>query len=207
MNEHDYDFGFGERLRHWVYRGDQVNQAQDTAGLYAWFVRTPLSASNEPACDPYRRVFANRRFTVSASAPLGERMEGRLRRVQRTLPAARPGEELNDQLFAAAFAAFAPPVYLGRATSVRSRLGQHVAALEEGLARPAAGAGDDDDPPSDTDEESSKFGSRMAALLRGRGLRDYRGLFVKVVYAPSPIATKRVEYLLNRTFHPILGRL
>jgi hypothetical protein len=208
MREFEYDFGYAERFSHWLYQADQVGRAGTGPGLYAWFIRSPLSASTELACDPYRKVFAERSFKMAASAPLGERLEGGMKRVQLELPPPKMGEELNEELFAAAFAAFSPPVYIGRSKNVRSRLRQHVEALEEELGRlPDSDSDLTSIAPPDSPEESSKFGARMGALLRARGLSDYRGLFVKVVYAADPVATKRVEFLLNRTFHPILGRL
>jgi hypothetical protein len=173
--------------------------------VYAWYVRAPLTEAAEALCDPYRKVFAEKRFEVAATAPLGEKLVGRLSRHQEDISPSKSGS-LNEALFASAFAVFAPPVYIGRSKSIRGRLQQHVVALKTALekkleADPAAVA------PGDTDDESAQFGSRVGTLLRNRGVTDYRGLFVKVVYAPDNAATKRVELILNRTFHPTLGRL
>lgn len=206
MTDHDYDFGYGEVYRHSVYRADEISRARAEPGLYAWYIRTPRSECAEDRWDPYRKVFAEKRFAVSASAPLGERLIGRLDRQQLDIGPPKDGTTLDDALFAGTFAAFAPPIYIGRSKSIQKRLSQHVAALEKALDGP---------PPvapvttvdADSPEESSQFGSRVGALLRARGVSDYRGLFVKVVYAPTNDATKRVEFLLNRTFHPTLGRL
>jgi hypothetical protein len=188
-----YDFGYAEQLSHWLFQADQVGLAEDRPGLYAWYLRPPSDLPDEASCNPYRRVYADREFKVSASAALGELMEGRVNRRRTVLRDARAGEELNQSLFASAFAAFAPPVYVGRSIRVHSSL---------------SGVADDGETATpDTEEESAKFGIRMARMLRSEGLDHFRGLFVKVVYAPDNLATKRVEYVLNRTFHPVLGRL
>lgn len=207
MGEYEYDFGFGEAFQHVVFRADEVGKAKDAPGLYAWYVRTPLAAATDDLCLPYRRIFSERRFMVQAVAPLGEKLMGKVERQTAKVNPARAGELLDDALFAGAFAAFSPPVYLGRSKNVRSRLGQHVRALETALERPVADPSPNQIEEADTPEESSQFGARMGALLRAHEIRDFRGLFVKIVYASTNESTKRVELLLNRTFHPVLGRL
>jgi hypothetical protein len=206
MNEQEYDFGYGEIFSYSLYQADAVGDARKEPGVYAWYVRTPLTEAAEALCDPYRKVFAEKRFEVAATAPLGEKLIGRLSRHQEKLRPPKAGNALNEALFANAFAVFAPPVYIGRSKSIRGRLQQHVVSLKAALEKKL-----EDDPaavaPGDTDDESAQFGSRVGTLLRNRGVTDYRGLFVKVVYAPDNAATKRVELILNRTFHPTLGRL
>ena len=207
MGEFEYDFGFGEAFQHVAYRADEIEKTRNAPGLYAWYIRAPLSASTDDLCMPYRRVFAERSFEVEAVAPLGERLSGQVKRQTASVGAAKPGRELDDALFAGAFAAFSPPVYLGRSKTIRSRLRQHIRALEAALDVVAPSVEPAEIEEADTPEESSQFGTRMGGLLRAHDIRDYRGLFVKVVYAASNDATKRVELLLNRTFHPVLGRL
>ena len=208
VKEVSYEFGYGEDASHWVFRADEVELARPGPGLYAWFLRPPLTHASENACNPFRRIFAERRFGIEASAPLGERMAGAIKRRQASLKDVNPSEPLDEGLFATAFAAFSPPVYIGRSSQVRTRLLSHFRSLEVALDRPP-----DLGPPvessalADTDDESAQFGTRVGAMLRSRGITDSRGLFVKVAYATNNGATKRGEYLLNRTFHPVLGRL
>lgn len=206
MGEFEYDFGYGETYPYSLFNVGDLTSARPDPGLYAWFLRTPLDRSGEALCDPYRKVFAEKKFEVEASAPLGEMLVGRLARHQPILPPPRPGHVLDEPFFAKAFAIFAPPVYIGRSKSIRTRLLQHVRALQAALEKlPETEPGGDF--VADTDRESAHFGARMGALLARRGIRDSRGLFVKVVYAPDNAATKRAELILNRTFHPTLGRL
>ena len=209
MQEVTYDFGYAERLSHWLFQADQVGLSEDRPGLYAWYLRPPSDLPDEASCNPYRGVYADRQFKVSASAALGERMDGHVNRRRTELKNARAGEELDQSLFASAFAAFAPPVYVGRSIQIRGRLMSHLNSLRNDMGRStlAAVADDGETATPDSDEESAKFGIRMARMLRSGGLAHFRGLFVKVVYAPNNLATKRVEYVLNRTFHPVLGRL
>lgn len=209
MQEVIYDFGYGEQLGHWLFQADRVGLADERPGLYAWYLRPPSDLPDELSCNPYRRVYADREFKVSASAPLGELMEGQVNRRRTELRSARAGEELDQSLFASAFAAFAPPVYVGRSIRVRGRLMSHMNSLRNDMGRSTlSGVTDDGETATpDSEEESAKFGSRMARMLQSEGLDHFRGLFVKVVYAPDNLATKRVEYVLNRTFHPVLGRL
>lgn len=209
MQEVTYDFGYAEQLTHWLFQADQVALAEDRPGLYAWYLRPPSDLPDEASCNPYRRVYADRKFKVAASAALGELMEGHVNRRRTKLNDARVGEELDQSLFASAFAAFAPPVYVGRSIGVRGRLMSHMNSLRNDMGRSIlSGAADDGETATpDSEDESTKFGIRMARMLRSEGLDHFRGLFVKVVYAPDNLATKRVEYVLNRTFHPVLGRL
>ncbi len=210
MQQLTYDFGFGEKATHFLYRAGRIAEAKAESGIYAWYLRPPRNEADEVACNPYRRVFSERRFRVNAAAPLGERMHGYINRRQAELRPPTAGEELDEELFMATFAAFSPPVYIGRSRNVRARLSAHVRNLEAELARgveAALAATNLEAAVADTDAESSQFGTRMGVLLGSRGIKDYRGLFVKVVYADSDAATRRVEYLLNRTFHPVLGRL
>ena len=209
MQEVTYDFGYAEQLSHWLFQADQIALAEDRPGLYAWYLRPPSDLPDEASCNPYRRVYADREFKVSASAPLGELMEGQVNRRRTELKEPRAGEELDQSLFATAFAAFAPPIYVGRSIRVRGRLMSHMNSLRNDMGHSSLiGAADDGETPTpDSEEESAKFGIRMARMLRSEGLDHFRGLFVKVVYASHNLATKRVEYVLNRTFHPVLGRL
>lgn len=207
LSEVNYDFGYGEVFTHSVFRADQIGAAKDLPGLYAWFVRTPQSAATEDLCRPFRRIHADRAFKVEATAPLGEAIVGKIRRSMAGVKAPKPGETLDGELFASAFAAFSPPVYVGRSKTVRNRLGQHVKALTKALAASDLGPIPTEPELPDTDEESSQFGVRMGRLLKRQGIEDTRSLFVKVVYADNNEATKRVELMLNRTFHPVLGRL
>lgn len=206
MSEHLYDFGHGELYRHELLRAEEVVNAKKAPGLYAWYVRPPKSEASELACAPYRQVFAQRDFKVKAAAPLSEFLEGSLTRRLHHPRKAKDGEALDEDFFAAAFAAFAPPVYIGRSKDIRGRLRQHYEALKHSIGRDLLVELDESAPP-DSDEESSQFGLRLGALLRDQGLNDLRGVFVKIVYANDVIAPKRAELILNRTFHPVLGRL
>lgn len=209
MQEVTYDFGYAEQLSHWLFQADQVGLAEDRPGLYAWYLRPPSDLPDEASCNPYRRVYADREFKVSATAALGELMEGQVNRRRTELRNARSGEELDQSLFASAFAAFAPPVYVGRSIRVRGRLMSHMRSLINEMGRGTLNTAADDGETAtpDSEEESAKFGIRMARMLRSEALDHFKGLFVKVVYASDNLATKRVEYVLNRTFHPVLGRL
>lgn len=202
-----YDFGFGEAFAHSVMRADQVETAEARPGLYAWFVRTPRLYATEDRCSPFRSIHADRNFNVQASASLGETIAGKIKRGVADVRLASPTDVLDSELFAGAFAAFSPPVYIGRSKNVRSRLGQHLRSLNQTLSAPSLPAAPTQKELSDTDEESSQFGVRMGRLLRRYEIGDTRSLFIKVVYATENDATKRAELLLNRTFHPVLGRL
>ncbi|RZJ02108.1 MAG: hypothetical protein EON90_00490 [Brevundimonas sp.] len=207
LSEVSYDFGYGEVFTHAVFRADQIDAAKDIPGLYAWFVRTPQSAATEDLCGPFRRVHADRAFKIKATAPLGETIVGKIKRGVAAVKPPKSGETLDGALFASAFAAFSPPVYVGRSRTVKSRLGQHVKSLTKALATTDLGPVPREPELPDTDEESSQFGVRMGRLLKTQGIEDTRSLFVKIVYAETNEATKRVELMLNRTFHPVLGRL
>ena len=202
--EFTLDFGYGEKYPHSMFLPDEVHLSRNEPGLYAWYLRAPRSAADEAGLAPYRNIHVKRRFKVTATAPLGEQMDGEMERMPKQLKEARMGEGLDMAFFASAFA---PPIYIGRSKRVRTRLTTHMRALDDELARGVGNIGDVEPISADSDEESSQFGVRVARLLKEHSVNHYNGLFVKVVYAPSNLATKRAELVLNRTIHPALGRL
>lgn len=203
----EVDFGYGERHTHSVFLPEDVTDSSNSPGLYAWYLRLPPQAMDEGGFEPYRHVHVKRRFSITASASLGEQMDGTMERLPTRLKTAKPGEDLDMPFFASAFSAFSPPIYIGRSRGIRTRLMAHLRALDGEMARGSASQRIIAEPASDSDDESSQFGVRVAQMLVEQGLDHYTGLFVKIVYAPTNDATKRAELLMNRTIHPVLGRL
>jgi hypothetical protein len=122
-------------------------------------------------------------------------------------PAFDSSRPANIALISTVTTAFSPPIYIGIAKNLRSRLLAHMKKLEDALIMPfgtAIGTGIDDD----SDEESSFFGGRVGDLLRELKINDIRHLFVKTVFQPVDDLLQRraVEHFVNRVFFPFCGR-
>ncbi len=200
-----YDFQYGDLHTYQVLRAPDIGFASEEPGLYAWYLRVLPNTGSTDALASYTGVLAGKRLQVCARAHLGEEYRGDLDRT-------RPDRDSLPGLtgaIAAASAVFSPPIYIGISKGMRSRLQQHVRALEDTLARTNGGTGASQPPELaiDTTEESSVFGERIGDLLRTHG-QTILPLFVKIIYQPSieRAELRAAERFANRAFLPLFGR-
>lgn len=202
ISEVTYAFPYGESHTHTVVAATDIPNLDDKkSGLYAWYVRVLPKETAVDDLSWYGSFFGSKQYSVDLRASLGERYEGDLTirpAFDATLPA-------NMALVSAVTTVFSPPIYVGIAKNVKSRLLTHLAKLRVALVTPFAVAISGD---VDSDEESSYFGGRVGDLLRAQGIDDVRHLFVKIVFQPGDDLTQRraVEHFANRVFFPFCGR-
>jgi hypothetical protein len=199
-----YDFQYGERYGCDLLAARDLALAREQPGLYAWYLRLQPHATSPDAIRAYIRLFTSKRLYVTAAGVLNESYEGSLER----LPFDPASGEIPASMLAAATVMFSPPIYLGISKNVRTRLQQHLDALEGALreVEPMPMPAPQIEP--DTFEESATFGQRAAALLKASRINDVSGLFVKVLYDGS-IERRQligIEHLINRAFVPVCGR-
>lgn len=198
-----YDFGYRENFTYDVLSAREVELADRRPGMYGWYLRLPMNASER--LSEYTSIIAQKNISIEGrSGQFGERYEGDLTRqaVQHdTLPA--------GELLAWASAVFSPPIYIGISNNICRRLTGHLAALDRALGFPAPPHGSFDLSAADIDTvaESNSFGNRVAQLLRQHNISDTRWLFLKITYTEAFDRTdlRGVEYALNRAFYPLCG--
>ena len=197
-----YDFLYGEKYEHDVLPAARYEDCLDERGIYGWFLRVPRSPT-ELDVEQFRSVCTAKTLEITAKAPFNDRYFGPLGRS--TFDEAPHLSELK--YLPLVTSVFAPPIYIGISDHIRGRLRSHYAALVDELAGPGRSQ-DVALPNEDSDAESSTFAARLGRLLRENGVGDTRGLFIKVTYLPDASRQELLdlEYYLNRTFVPILGR-
>lgn len=201
-SEVQYDFGFGDRFAHTVVPFRKLSSVKALPGIYAWFLRAVDGSFAE--WQKINSVYSSRELRVNAVGSLGEVYSGSLEKV--------PFEAQEEEFLSGmtdSIAAFTTPLYIGISVNVLRRLTEHQRSFDSSFhGPPIGGLMGEGRVDSDTEEESNVFGVRLATSLREAGITHTSNIFLKVVYLPE--AEKRnllcVEALLNRTFHPPLGR-
>lgn len=200
-----YDFQYGENHKCELLPVRDLEFAQDTPGLYAWYLRLHPDAASSDSLRAYARVFTSKTLDVTAQGIFNERYQGRLERISPELTI-----ESMESMLCAATTMFSPPIYVGISKHIRTRLMQHFRCLENTLKSNANQAGPFslDEKQLDSNEESESFGARLACLLRASEFTHVSGLFVKIIYnsAAGRAHLTSVESLLNRAFGPVCGR-
>jgi hypothetical protein len=199
-----YKFPYGESHSYSVVAATDIPNLEDKKpGLYAWYIRVLPKETAVNDLVWYGSFFGSKKYSAQLSAALGEKYVGDLSR-QPAFDATMPA---NMALVSTVTTVFSPPIYIGIAKNVRSRLLTHLAKLREALITPfiLEISGDLN---ADSDEESSFFGGRVGDLLRAQGIDDVRHLFVKIVFQPVDDLAQRkaVEHFANRVYFPFCGR-
>ena len=202
-----YDFGYGDRHEYSIIAAQDIARyAEEKPGIYSWHYRLSHRSPDRSAdMIAYDHVYAAKSYNVSAQAPLGETLNGKMTR--RPFTENRPPEFSQAALSAAAV--FCPPLYIGISTNIKRRLQTHYDRLVEVLALPSIFSLTSTAQADDSDEESSAFAERIGSLLKGNGVGAPGSLFVKVVYVPNSTfhELQQAEFFVNRTFVPLCGRL
>jgi hypothetical protein len=204
VSEVVYEFPYGESHTHTVVAATDIPNLEDKKpGLYGWYIRVLPKETAVNDLNWYGSFFGSKKYSVDLSATLGEQYAGDLS-LRPAFDAAMPA---NMALISTVTAVFSPPIYVGIAKNVRSRLLTHLAKLREALITPFTLA-ISGDLTADSDEESSFFGGRVGNLLRAQGIDDVRHLFVKIVFQPVDDLAQRkaVEHFANRVYFPFCGR-
>lgn len=199
-----------------------VSQLEDVGGLYSWHLGLPKSIGELPPpndsesdriarqlleLEQHRRVHQTMTWNASIHAPLGQEFGGTLLRATRS-PCSLPDTQQVEQYQRALSkmsSAFAPPLYIGMSTQLRTRLQQHYTAIESWL-----GASDSSRRAQVIGEEPEvqQFATRMGAAMTDAQHYDINNLFVRVVVLRdlSRSDLYAIENLANRTYTPIFGR-
>lgn len=162
-------------------------------GIYSWhvFCRDINKASD------YYEFFKGKRMNAAVTASLSEEYRGELRAWPNDDVVARTSH-LNLDLFEMITRHFCPPIYIGitQDQTLRIRLDQHKTSILKLLK---GGVVENND---------SKFAVRIAQIMRSRSLDlDESNLFVRIIPVDK-LKTSDIldlEYVINRTYHPIFG--
>lgn len=202
-----YDFGYGEKHGYSIIAAQDISRfADDEPGIYSWHYRLSHRAADHSAdMRAYDRIYAAKSYDVSAQAPLGEILTGRI--IRRPFTEDRTPEFSPAALAAAAV--FCPPLYIGISVKIKRRLQTHYQRLTECLVQPSSFSLRDIQEADDSDDESGVFAERIGNLLKSNGIGDPGRLFVKIVYVPGASfrELQQAEFFVNRAFVPLCGRL
>lgn len=199
-----YEFPYGESHSHTVVAATDIPNLDDKKpGIYAWYLRILPKETGVVDLNFYGSFFGSKHYKVDLNAYLGEQYQGDLK----MCPAFDANRPANMALISTVTTVFSPPIYVGIAKNVRSRLLTHLEKLRATLVASFTTT-ISNTPEVDSDEESSFFGSRVGTLLRAQGIDDVRHLFAKVVFQPADDVVQRraVEHFVNRVFFPFCGR-
>lgn len=203
----EYNFGHGDRHEYSIIAAQDIAQFADaTPGIYSWHYRLSHRVADRIAdMRSYDRIYAAKTYGMTAQAPLGETLTGKMRR--------QPFTDNRDPEFSpaalAAAVVFCPSLYIGISIDIQRRLRTHYKLLIDFLAQQSALAVPESVETEDSDGESSAFAERIGSLLRDNNIGDPGRLFVKVVYVPgaSLRELQQAEFFVNRAFVPLCGRL
>ncbi len=199
----EYDFGYGDKCKYHVFPARDVPTVDEVSGLYAWYLRIPRKSANDPLVPAYANLFRSRRMRVSLKGHLGEHYEGTAK--SRSIATPTP----LTQLLADATLAFSPPIYIGISSHLRTRLQQHISALERVLYSSESSVERPDTAfDLDTNDESRHFGERIGKLMLQAGMVSLDALVIRLLYGDSYSRDQIVaaEYFLNRVYTPLSGR-
>lgn len=160
-------------------------------GLYAWFV----SWSKTKNAEDFYRFYKAKRLSVKISANLREKYYG-------TLQCSLSQDlftNVDRELLELATMKFSPPIYIGMAKdqTLRDRLNDHKRELIKLLNDPYL-----------NQNSGSSFMERVRNIIRQSSLGiDETDFYVRVVSVESQKKSevRKIETLINRTFHPIYG--
>ena len=205
-NEFNFRFGHGKKSKFSMLPVTNLNQAEEKAGIYAWFLPFPKSTDSS-SLDAYLNFFQASKLDVNIKGHFGQRFRGEAIEVVRNLMC---DDKVSSNLLFQATAALMPPIYVGISANVCNRLRTHYdsfqTALNLGFKKIEEQAWKEAD--SDSKSESHYFGQRLANSILESGFTDSRHLFVKIVYddASTRVQLRNIEYAMNRLYQPILGR-
>lgn len=171
-----------------TYRAADVDDAPESAGFYAWYLRL----QSRDAFSEYHEVFKDRSLEARARGDLLEEYTGKLSLQEIDLEMVNRFGLLKD-----ATIAFSPPLYIGITVdqTLKKRLKDHRKVLNDSIY------GEVDD--------TGEFGERIALVLnRGDniGVNDF---FTRVIPVEDPKNREQIEeieYYLNRTYVPMYGK-
>lgn len=172
---------------------DSLNHLPDEPGWYCW-IYVPVNEDDLSAA-----VCRAPEISASVRGPLGLDYAGRLEPIPSTLDKCSGAllESVRQLMLA-----FGPPLYIGMAKRLRSRLLSHRKHILTPGAHIELSLQD-----LDTETESAYFGRRIADLLHEHRIRR-ESLLVKCVLSRrvSKEALKVPETALNRIYSPPHGR-
>jgi hypothetical protein len=174
------------------------------AGWYAWFYIP--SAVDEASLDLYRHSKVNSTVTGIFNLTYEGRLKPTGNKLSAAFNAASDPESLDT--LKSLFLAFAPPLYIGIAKCLRSRLKSHRKNLRDFMSSGDAEATESaaiSGIEPDSEHESQYFGARIGAALRALTLSPDT-LYVKCVVADDPAKLKQIEKILNFALTPHYGR-
>lgn len=174
------------------------------SGWYAWFYIP--SSVDDPSLDLYRHSKVNSTVTGIFNLTYEGRLKPTGSNLSGAFDAAADPESLDT--LKSLFLAFAPPLYIGIAKNLRSRLKSHRKNLQDFMK---SGDGEATKPAEtnrievDSERESQYFGARIGTALQTLKLSPDT-LYVKCVIADDPTQLKKIEKILNFALTPHYGR-
>ena len=223
-----------ERLNTKQYRFNEIANAPDAPGVYAWYYRIELTDRDIAVCiaevestetpalrEGVIRSFLDRRlfryykeepYSVEISGALKPRYAGRVEHVAEISDTlckrvAEQPERLNDIKTALLFTVpmFASPIYIGVAKRLRGRLMGHVRLIESLQHLKASGSGIGNLPESANEDEKNDHKFAFEVTM----LRNFAtsNLVVNTLELSIDDAIRYdLENILNRINYPLCGR-
>jgi hypothetical protein len=183
---------------------NDLDSIPSSPGWYAW-IYIPSSLSNDAL-----KLYRHAKVEAEVSGIFNLSFAGNLESLgeEPSLPPLRQGK-MNALLatLRSLFLAFAPPLYIGMSSNLKTRLLTHRRKLQDfhGVGRAEEDEATKEQPASDTEKESQYFGARIALAMRELKLSP-DDLFVKFVVSNSTEQLRPVESLLNYSLTPNYGR-
>ena len=190
-----------------TYRMSDFDSLPESPGLYSWHIFGDSSRGEE-----YHAFHKVKRLSVVVSGQLQENYSGPITADKYDdIPS---DTDYDSELLKLASAGFSPPIYIGRSKNLRTRLMGHKSKFDNVEVPSFEELEEMELPDDEIDEEgeSNFFAKRLACLIDTSDLYE-NSFVVKVVYNSNYenledyySKVKSTENLLNRTFHPLLGR-
>lgn len=190
---------------------NEIRYVKEQPGLYAWY----MDYNAEMTSEAYQKFFISKNFHLKITGNLGETYEGKISQIKSNQNILN---NFNQDLFKVATELIDIPIYIGISKNLYQRLTKHRDLLEEysndevdqpHLINQEKNNYDSiDEKKIDTNEESKYFAQRLGKQLEDLNLSK-KHLRVKIIYCDTNVTKAQLlntEFLLNRTYYPILGR-
>lgn len=190
---------------------NEIRKVKEEPGLYAWY----MDYNVEMQSDSYQNFFISKLFDLKITGNLGETYEGKISQIKSN---ENIQSNFNKDLFKIATELINIPIYIGISKNLYKRLSKHRDLLEgysnDEVDQPhlmnqdKINSDNIDENKIDTNEESKYFAQRLGRQLEKLNLSK-KHLRVKIIYCDTSITKAQLlntEFLLNRTYYPILGR-
>lgn len=191
---------------------------KDTIGLYSWHV-IPPSGENESVIN-YHNLFGNKEYLANIRSDFGEVYEGNIsyegnKNIKDKISQTAFNQTFEQQVaFRVCSLILSPPIYIGRSDDLKTRIDDHFEELNVLLGMQEELEDVESDFEENSKDESKNFARRIKKYLLQSHDQNFEisHFYVKVISVKDLESinyedVEKLEYFLNRTFKPIIGKL